>query len=154
MKRQIRSGVFETNSSSVHTITFDNTGLRERDPNDLRIDRNGKILVDFGKFGTEYAIYKRQSDKLSYLMTCFVYMLGRYCIPEEIYGAYEFYLIEKAVMKHCPECTGIKLIRYTDPYIDHQSVPNDYIECVNIYDEDEVINFIFNEHILLKTYHD
>jgi len=45
MKRQIRSGVFETNSSSVHTITFDNTGLRERDPNDLRIDRDGKIIL-------------------------------------------------------------------------------------------------------------
>lgn len=73
MAKKIRSGVFETNSSSVHSLVFSKEGL---EPSVLPVDRDGKIITDFGEFGKEYCIYDAQAEKLSYLITCLYYLSG------------------------------------------------------------------------------
>ena len=132
MTKKIRSGVFETNSSSVHSLVFSKEGL---EPSVLPVDKNDKIITDFGEFGREYCIYNTQAEKLSYLITCL---------------NYDFQTLEKYVCEYTG-AAGIKILGETDPYIDHQSIPEYDIDIVNMYDKDSVINFIFNKNIALKT---
>jgi hypothetical protein len=145
---QIRHEVFETNSSSVHAIQFSNDG---REPSAFRLNKDGKIEIDFGKFGSEYNIYDSQYDKLSYLITCLYYLSG-YDI-DAIYDNWEFKQIENAVCKYTG-ADGIKILGDVYPEIDHQSIPDYYIQIINTEDDDAIINFVFNKNIVLKTMSD
>ena len=145
MKKQIRSNVFETNSSSVHTLTISTEG---REPSTFKLNNEGKIEVDFGSFTNECKIYSSQYDKLSYLITCLYYLAG-YDV-DNIYDNLKFSYLEDAICKYTG-ATGIKIINKNEPYIDHQSIPYYDIELVNVYDEEAVINFVFNKFISLKT---
>ena len=91
--KKIRSGVFETNSSSVHSLVFSKEGL---EPSVLPVDKNGKIITDFGEFGKEYCIYDTQAEKLSYLVTCLYYLSGGFD-AEGVYDNYDFQTLEKYV---------------------------------------------------------
>lgn len=144
MKKQIRRSVFETNSSSMHSLTFSNEGL---EPSYLQVNEDGEIHIELGEFGTEYRIYKDQYNKLSYLLTC-LYCLAGYNI-EEIYQKYEFSVIEKAVCDY----TGAKALRIddSDGRIEHQSAPVFNIEIIDASCEDTVIGFIFSKYVWLKT---
>ena len=46
--KQIRKDVFETNSSSVHTLQISKDGL---EPSELKLNKDGNIEVEFGEFG-------------------------------------------------------------------------------------------------------
>ena len=85
-------------------------------------------------------------DKLSYLVTLCEYR-ARY---EDIEDSYEFKCIENAI-KEYTDCNGVIIDGLEEPYIDHQSVPYDGINIINIYDEDAIIDFVFNKYISLKT---
>ena len=50
MKRKIRKGVFETNSSSVHSLVISNEG---REPSEFKLNKDGEIEIDFGQFGKD-----------------------------------------------------------------------------------------------------
>jgi len=145
MKKQIRKNVFETNSSSVHSLVISNGG---REPSEFKLNKNGEIEVDFGQFGKDLHYYTSQYDKLSYLITCLYYLSG--WEVEDIYDRWEFKEIQDAVCKYTG-AKGIKIIGKEEPEIDHQSQPYDGIEIINTYDEDAVINFIFNKYVSLKT---
>ena len=143
-KRIIRQNTFETNSSSVHSLVFSNEG---REPSQFVLE-DGYIWVSLGDFGTDLCIYDTQYDKLSYLMTC-LYYIGGYSI-EGIYNSFEFIAIEAAICNYTG-AKGIKINPYSNGYIDHQSAPYGSIEIINVWNDDEVINFVFNKHISLKT---
>lgn len=145
MKRKIRKGVFETNSSSVHSLVISNDG---REPSKFKLNKDGEIEIDFGQFGKDERIYSSQYDKLSYLITCLYYLSG-YDISD-IYDKWEFEQIQDAVCKYTG-ATGIKILGKQEPEIDHQSQPYGDIEIINVYDEDAVINFVFNKYVSLKT---
>ena len=147
MTKKIRSGVFETNSSSVHSLVFSKEGL---EPSVLPVDKNDKIITDFGEFGREYCIYNTQAEKLSYLITSLYYLSSGFDSVEGVYDNYDFQTLEKYVCEYTG-AAGIKILGETDPYIDHQSIPEYDIDIVNMYDKDSVINFIFNKNIALKT---
>lgn len=70
---QIRHGVFETNSSSTHSITVSSKNLK---PPILNILDDGCIHVDLGEFGWEEASYYSQNDRLSYLLTMLYELTG------------------------------------------------------------------------------
>lgn len=148
MKRQIRKNVFETNSSSVHSLAISRDGL---EPSRLLKDKDNKIVTDFGSFGKDLCLYGSQEEKLSYLMTCLAYMSNDFGNIEGIYNNYKFESIENAICEYAG-ADGIKILGYVDPEIDHQSIPDDSSDMIiNIWDEDEIVNFIFNKHISLKT---
>lgn len=145
MKRKIRKNVFETNSSSVHSLVISNDG---RELSEFKLNKHGEIEVDFGQFGKDLRFYTSQYDKLSYLITCLYYLSG--WEVEDIYDRYEFKEIQDAVCKYTG-ANRIKIIGKEEPEIDHQSQPYSGIEIIDVYDEEAVINFIFNKYVSLKT---
>ena len=59
MKIQIRKSVFETNSSSVHTLTI------TKNSNNLKFPK--KLIFDSGNYGWEHACLTTPEEKASYL---------------------------------------------------------------------------------------
>ena len=101
MKRQVRRKVFETNSSSMHSLTVEKKGITEY----LHVDEDeNKVIVNFGEFGWGYETYNDAKTKLSYLIT----MLAQYnsFSAEELYDTDEFRRINDIVALRC-ECDGI-----------------------------------------------
>ena len=143
--RNIRRKVFESNSSSVHSLTFSSSGREES----YLPMKDGYILTDFGQFDRSYRIYDDQESKLSYLVTLIYYASG--LEYESVYNNDYFEMLQEAICKYTG-AEGIKILCKKEPYIDHQSVP-DYgdINIINMYDDDAIIDFVFNKYIALKT---
>lgn len=157
MKRVLRENIFESNSSSVHTLSISKDG---REPSRLKVDKDEYIICELKYyFGKNYEIYSEQSEKLAYLVTC-CYYLNHYSL-EDIHLNYEFKLIERAICKYAG-AKGIKVallegVNEEEAYwnedfgIDHQSQPYDGIEIIDIYNENSIIDFVFNKYISLQT---
>jgi hypothetical protein len=80
--KQIRNGVFETNSSSTHSITITLKEDKFIDPQQVYSN-----VVSFGKYGWESERYDTPNEKLNYVFT-----LIQYHLDEEIeYTAREEY---------------------------------------------------------------
>ena len=153
-----RNSVFETNSSSVHSLTINAAG---RQPNKIKM-KDGYLMASFGSF-TDHGIYTTQKEKLSYIVTCLWYLAG---MPEELDDLYHYYLwehVEDIVKEYFPGCKGIRIEKFKkrrkdyedEPYIDHQSVPDyDSDMPINIWDPDSLIDFIWNDYVALKCWRD
>lgn len=155
MKFTIRNKVWETNSSSVHSIVISDKGLRK---SKLKPCKDGYIHIALQYFGKELCVYWEQKDKLSYLLTCAAYMAG--CIYgsndyEHFYGSYYFKNIEEAILNYIndPAVLGIKIYDLEKAEIDHQSAPEygEFPIDVNIWNEKSIQNFVFNSYVALKT---
>ncbi len=141
--KKIRKGCFETNSSSVHSVVYSKNGLM---PSELEIGEDGYIHMKYGCFDTEQAEYYDQYTKLQYLLTAAYYLDSSW----DTGASYEFELIEDAI-KEYTGAKGIIVSEFPEPYIDHQSVPCGKNELVNTWREDDIINFVFNKSIGLRT---
>jgi len=145
MKRKIRKNVFETNSSSVHSIVFSKVGI---EPSEFVLNEDNELVITYGNFDSweSYGEYNDQFTKLSYLVT-----LCYYCFPEDssIYNESNFLNINEAVCKY----TGASRIVVSDaiePELNHQLIPDfGDIDLLNTWNEDEVINFVFNKNVSL-----
>ena len=110
MKRQIRRGVFETNSSSTHSVSVAHTNAQYYDSNILNafIDEyDNKVHVRFGEFGWEIENYSFPYDKLQYIVTMLVETEGNNI--SDIDGLFEtdgFKFINDAIADYC-HCDGI-----------------------------------------------
>lgn len=130
MKRTIRLNVFETNSSSVHSMVirrerpllpddkaywYEDKYYRELEddeevpfePNTIPISKKGTIWGDFGSFGRNYEIFNSQEEKLSYLLTLCYY--ANDCDFDRFLESQHFDTLESAVCKY----TGAKQIRFS-----------------------------------------
>ena len=147
MKRKIRKNVFETNSSSTHSISivFSKDGL---EPSEFVLNEDNELVITYGNFDSweSYGEYNDQFTKLSYLVT-----LCYYCFPENgsIYDESNFININEAVCKY----TGASRIVVSDkvePELNHQLIPyyRDF-DLLNTWNKDEVINFVFNKNVSL-----
>lgn len=140
--------MFETNSSSVHAISISKDGL---EPSKLYVDGNDKITVELGSFGCNSELIT-QDEKLSYLMTCMYYIYPN--IPDKNSRVYPYEDIKNVICKYA-KADDIILTNIDDAYIDHQSAPYDMGDLIiNIYDEDSIINFIFNKYVTVKMCRD
>ena len=147
----VRKGVFETNSSSVHTITIDSSGLEK---SKLPLGKDHKVITYFGKFGRDHCVYQEQSQKLSYLISQLYYCCRIDAIEESyaIEDSYAFQIIEEALIEYIPGCEGLRIIGVPEPEIDHQSVwKSESRGPVNLYNKESIINFIFNKYVSLTT---
>lgn len=155
MKRQTRKLVFETNSSSTHSITVCKTG--EYDTLNYR-DLDNNVVSEFGEFGWGYEEYTDAETKLSYLLTMII-ETNSYCKSvEEFYDLDDFKEVEYAV-KNITGANGliiesnIKPSSYNaewnnhDGYVDHQSV-EDIHDLMNYYGC-SIEEFIFDTGITL-----
>lgn len=147
MKETIRLFVFETNSSAVHSIAV----AGELEPNKMPM-KNGYIMINFGNYGDydEGRTIFSQSEKLSYLATeC--YYLNHW--DEDLSDFYTWRNISDAVCKYTG-AKGICIVGDTEPELNYQAIPEYDLKFCNDWDEDSVINFIFNPNVGIKMSHD
>lgn len=133
MKTVIRKGVFETNSSSMHSITIsDKKGVM----NTLSTSSDGmtvNIDCDY-TFGWGVEEYNDAEAKAAY------------CVLDNV----DSELIEQAIKSQ----TGASVLHFIDEsngYIDHQSVGTAKSDLTTV---KEVQNFIFNPNCILEIDND
>jgi hypothetical protein len=137
-KISARDGVFETNSSSSHSVTIAENEMRTATfPADML--RAGRIDVRLGQYGWEWMRYYKPETKLAYLLT-------------QVNGNHSKMLeICRTVEKH----TGCKVV--IDPvsagssYVDHESHGNGY-ELTQ--DSEKLIDFLLSENSYIQTGND
>lgn len=142
--QNIRHGVFETNSSSTHSISIDSTDIL-LDTLEVRYD--GKVLIGVGEFGWEQDEHRDAATKASYLhMYC-----RDWVHPEDLKE--KFYQNLKEVILEQTKADDVIFSNDPDGYIDHQSVEDkDYHYIME--DKEKIKNFIFNKKSILVTDND
>jgi len=146
MKKTFRDGLFETNSSSVHTLVFKNNEWAKPD-----LDMDGDAVIGRIKyFGKDGRTYDSQNDKLSYLLTCMWCFCGENL--DRLHDSSYFDELEEIVTEHTG-ASKIKLVYGEGEHgMDHQTYPEYYGDCplfdLNRYNME---NFIFNDNVALKT---
>ncbi len=161
MAQTIRHNIFETNSSSSHSLCIGVSN--ELSPSYLTIDYvDNCVHVEFGEFGWGYDETNDQYDKLSYLVTMLVETEGNGCKSmDDLRNAEGFKLIEGVIKEYC-KCDGIiidsdiKPATWNENYIDHDGYI-DHQSCEDYHSLQHFLNdygitieqFVFNSDIKL-----
>lgn len=128
-----RQSVFETNSSSSHSLTI---GCG-KNWDTINLDQDNNIILEGGEFGWGYEEYYDALTKANY-----------YAVDNRGYEE-NLELLTK-VLKEYTNCNEVifnfDLDSYYDSYIDHQSSG---LTREEIYTEDDLKNFIFNRSSIL-----
>jgi len=136
--KQIRQGVFETNSSSTHSIC-----VAKNIKNKLELPK--EIHFSYGEFGWEHDTLQSTYEKASYLYTALKYMSG----TPEIDACLENVI---SILKN----KGIEIIydnENDEGYIDHGYELSSFInEICN--DETKLLNFLFSDLSFIITGND
>lgn len=161
----IRKNVFETNSSSVHSVTLDGNNV-----NDLVVEKDGFIHISLPYYGKNKDSFNNSYDKLCYviLVACYtnrIYIPYIYsddsseeeveewrCLIDELRDTKDYNDIEECVVTELNRqnrvCYGLKL-HISDCGIDHQSTDveslTDFLKDNNVEDLHE---FIFGKAVL------
>lgn len=140
---QIREGIFETNSSSTHSISLGD-GFEMSIDTSWCPDRDGVIKVDGHEFGWDQETYNEAEYKVSY-----AWIIVRDWSEDEKEKRHE--LLDAVIMAQ----TGATEVWYEpkEGYIDHQSVDCDQMGWL-FEDVDTLRNFIFNRDSWLETDND
>lgn len=177
--RKIRTSVFETNSSSVHSISISSKEIsthsryQKEKLGDLRVDKKtNKVPCRFGNYGWEIAMYTTQQSKLSYLLTMVAETEGRYLEDTNAFFELPGYrMLNDLVAERC-RCDGLDVKSeigmeefvyngesekqlYIDGGIDHQSC-EDYDSLADFLEANDVTaeEFIFADGVVLHTGND
>ena len=149
----IRRNVFETNSSSVHTLT-----VRRLEPNNIPVSKTGKMRIKLGYFGKDVATEFDQLTKMSYVLTVTMVKLGLYDdgregFKEHIETLQDNYIYDRIfdeVKEYVPDVKEIIPV-YTPGYgLDHQmfnSIDYDIYDFIHM----TVVDFVWGEGIGLHT---
>lgn len=132
MTTLVRHGVFETNSSSCHSISIKETCDKYET---LYPDDEGVFTFTGGEYGWGYETYYDADSKANYVAT----MCSEFGeLSEENDDHTLRDLLESVITEH----TGITKFAYDlkDAYIDHQSVNRDMYS----WSREDMKNFIFN----------
>lgn len=142
MKKKTRKGVFETNSSSTHSISIAVGG------NDELLDtiipnEDGIIILSGGEFGWEVEEYTDALTK------------ANYCVVDQEGNDERIEMLKRVIMKQTG--ASVVVIEPTDDdyyplgYVDHQSSGT----SSEAFESDETLRgFIFNKNSILYTDND
>lgn len=173
MKKQIRQNVFETNSSSTHSISIAEKNNSELMDNSLIPDSNGYINLGGGEFGWEFKKYNDALTKSNYVSVLLMHLKHAVIRHKEKPEHNEYYDLPKWADENYGQCyrnfneviteqTGCKYVSINASshyksnnwsYIDHQS-------CEDVKDNEWLLNkekirqFIFNKNSWLCTGND
>jgi len=153
MTQQIRKSVFETNSSSSHSLTLA-AGDLVKTPFNLDVLRLGTLQLGLGDYQWEWYRYYDTDNKAQYLMTQLFHYNG---IPDgepaevtrELRHNAQFDMLCRVI----EEQTGVKLEAYpgSQGSIDHDSVGN----CLEVFESEETLRtFLFSESSYIETGND
>lgn len=137
MKIQIRKGVFETNSSSIHAINI------FRGYNEKNIPES--IVVRPGEFGWECDTYYDFESKLSYLYTWCLNLMSKDEAEYKITQALNNLGVKEVEFEECSDW-------YEEGYIDHSEEL--YSKDLNIIFENYFGDFIFGDSSYIETGND
>lgn len=134
--KKTRTGVFETNSSSTHSICI---------ARNVEVKLPDSIHFEFGEFGWENDTLYSVGEKASYLYT------GMYANGMET----EFATIVDILRDKGIEVTmEEKATGYFDQgYVDHSNDLADFLSAI-IGDEDKLLNFLFSDLSFIRTGND
>ena len=164
MKIQIRRGVFETNSSSVHTITI------TKNQNNLKFPK--KLIFDSGDYGWEHDCLTTPEEKASYLWEGIIYVF-----PDHENKNLTEYNKAIASITKILKSVGVKAVfKYNNPkykeskyggyykfynkegyeddgYVDHcdELITFLYDVC---FDKTKLLNYLFSTESFIKTGND
>ena len=142
MKTNIRSNVFETNSSSVHTITISNNSPQ-------RIDNY--IFFDRGQYGWEWEIYNSSQDKANYLYEC---MIDLFYHNNSLKEKCDRIREELALYKvGCDFAEVNEDNVYYDGYVDHGNENKELVDYL-LDNPDKLIDYLFNDTSYIATGND
>lgn len=163
---QIRKKVFETNSSSTHSFTYDTTGKEltneelkekfEQGTNNVFL-LEGNLIINLGEFGWEWETLKNPDEKISYILTMIKTNILDNDISDDKYDYMSPYRatkeiedkIENEIISKLKETTTFKIIEslfkeiglcFDD--IKFENLKNSYV------DHESVVN----ENVMLKRY--
>lgn len=172
--KQIRNNIFETNSSSTHSISISGQSVYDYQTLESMVDpADHYIHIEFGEFGWGYDEFIDPINKLQYILTMIMEIHGNELETfNDFYNLDEFILVESIVTEHTEGCKGIcianddfernsyesededgnpvtKYWSSFNGYIDHQSCEyvslDDFLEDWGI----GIENFIFDENVKL-----
>ena len=159
MKKQIRLETFETNSSSIHTLQISTKHMHK---SKLKIEDDGYVHISLTEYyGKDERDYKGQCEKLTYIVTWMYIYYG--CNLEDLFKGSLWEEFNTSFVNYVGDgCKGILIDKtmfdgdeMAGDYLDHQSIPYgkyDTENCiVNLYDTEQLINFIFNPYLWLHT---
>lgn len=164
--KTIRKSVWETNSSSSHSLVIDKETYKntQRTPKDLSKNKesiinkikkkNRKINLYLGEYGWHYDILETFEEKLAYIVTsilCFGWddKITQKKVQEQLQESGLLSFLQEHFGIEEVECSNIK-----DCYIDHQSydmIPDTFRR--NLYSED-MVNFLVDENIKILITND
>lgn len=141
MERQIRSCVFETNSSSVHSICI----------NKRKIDKNklpSSVYFEHGEFDWGFDVLQTEDDRASYLYEmicgiCYIKDKPKEELLNKIKDILKTYNIECVFDLNDTDEDG-----YRRGYIDHVLETQDLL-CDLLSDEDKLLRFLFGDSFLV-----
>lgn len=136
---RIRNNIFETNSSSTHSISIDNT---------LKIDYVLPITIKpdwYAEFGWDYEIWDTIEEKMAYMIRCL--LAYDYCTEDTLQEK-----IKPIQEKFHNLGIDFEIPTYEEwqgGYIDHEEWYKDEIQ--SIYDnEDELLRFLLNNNSYIE----
>ena len=159
MKKQIRKGVFETNSSSTHTMVIA-TNLPEGEP-----VLPEELRFRYGEFGWEHGELKTPKEKASYLYTALVYELYN---EASLWNQYILFIANTLKENNVNAIfegeitseirtndSGTYIVYVTDPesYVDHGSEALEFVDAVCT-DKELLINYLFSDKSFIITGND
>ena len=137
--KTIRKKIFETNSSSTHSISLAyNECVRDEAMIDYSDINNPKIILKGGEFGWEIEIYNDALTKANYCALDF-------------YNNEELTELLKETIEEFMEVPVEINIDFNNSYIDHQS---DGTAREELCTKDDLLNFIFDPNSYLQTDND
>lgn len=154
--RTIRQNVFETNSSSSHSVTISSEGRNSNLKNLKRWLNDDKLVIQRGEFGWDIAEHTDFATKLSYAYTLAArnewFWSGRPKLsetldPEE--GDDQFKMLEEVLRDHFGD---IEIVyENNEGYVDHQS----HDMASEIFESKETLaDFLFSPFSVLNTDND
>lgn len=154
MKQQIRKNIFETNSSSVHSIVIKYDGHYVCK---LKRDKNNSFAVvgqchDYSDYGRKTPVMlTTQQEKFDYVISLLCYANEYSASYESIKESWQYSTLLEALKMVDKQIDDIIILDENKVGFDHQTAPYSYNDTVvNFYNEYDIIDFIFNDNIQLK----
>jgi hypothetical protein len=145
MKRQIRRGTFETNSSSTHAICIAKEGYNKED----------YINFKNGTFEWEVNTYYDTYNKASYLITAIFSCSDKDYADKNLQKLKDIldnnnieYTFPTPEIKSWEDNGEIKYYYDIDGYIDHCGETKEFVEAV-LNDEDKLMRYLFGDSMIV-----
>lgn len=153
MKKVIRPNVFETNSSSTHSLVLSEAGNLLEQPFSDVITKQGVVTVEGGEFGWDIETFTNVHDKLSYLYTDAMLSASEKSEPDPETND-KLRMLVDAVKEHTGLVLGFSHNSgyWEFGYIDHQSVGL----CADVWSKgvEGVKQFLFDPSSYFETDND